>query len=54
MADDLDRYLAALPDKIRAELAGIVQQQAQMLSDAQRSALRMATANSRIPAVKTS
>lgn len=40
MTDDLDRYLAALPDKIRREVGGVVRDQAQMLSDAQRDALR--------------
>lgn len=40
MADELDRYFESLPDRIRAELSGVVQEQAQMLSDAQRAALR--------------
>jgi HK97 gp10 family phage protein len=38
--DELDRYLDSLPDRIRAELSGVVQEQAQMLSDAQRAALQ--------------
>ena len=41
MADthELDKYLNSLPDRIRAELSGVVKEQAQMLSDAQAAAL---------------
>jgi HK97 gp10 family phage protein len=38
--DELDQYLNSLPDRIRAELSGVVHEQAQMLSDAQRVALQ--------------
>ncbi len=38
--DELDAYLDSLPDRIRAELSGVVHDQAQMLSDAQRAALQ--------------
>lgn len=37
--DDLDKYLNSLPDKIVAELSRTIQEQAQMLSDAQAAAL---------------
>lgn len=37
--DELDRYLDSLPDRIRAELSGVVQEQAQILSDAQAAVL---------------
>lgn len=37
--DELDSYLRNSPDRIRAELSGVVQEQAQMLSDAQAAAL---------------
>lgn len=40
MADDLDAYLNSLPDRIRDELSGVVQEQAEMLSGAQRAALQ--------------
>lgn len=35
---DFDAYLNSLPDKIVAELSGVIREQAQMLSDAQRQA----------------
>jgi HK97 gp10 family phage protein len=35
---DFDAYMNSLPDRIRAELSGAVQAQAEMLSDAQRQA----------------
>lgn len=38
--DDLDDYLNSLPDKIAAELGGVIKAQAERLSDAQRDALR--------------
>lgn len=38
--DDLDEYLNSLPDKIAAELGGVIKAQAERLSDAQRDALR--------------
>jgi HK97 gp10 family phage protein len=38
--DELDAYLDGLPDRIRAELSGVVHEQAVMLSDAQRAALQ--------------
>lgn len=37
---ELDEYLNRLPDRIRAELAGAIREQAEMLSDAQRTALQ--------------
>jgi HK97 gp10 family phage protein len=43
MADDnqeLQDYLQGLPDKLREKLATVILEQAQMLSDAQRSALQ--------------
>ena len=40
MDDDLDTYLNSLPDRILAELRGVVQEQAEMLSGAQRVALQ--------------
>lgn len=40
MADDLDAYLNALPDKIREQLSDVILQQAFLLSDAQRQALQ--------------
>lgn len=36
---DFDAYLNSLPDKVVAELSSTIREQAQMLSDAQRSAL---------------
>jgi HK97 gp10 family phage protein len=35
---DFDAYLNSLPDKLVAELSGVVREQAEMLSDAQRQA----------------
>jgi HK97 gp10 family phage protein len=40
MTDDLDAYLNALPTKIRAPLATVIREQADMLSQAQQSALK--------------
>jgi HK97 gp10 family phage protein len=42
MADDqeLQDYLNSLPDKLHAQLSDAIREQAQMLSDAQRSALQ--------------
>lgn len=40
MADDLETYLNALPDRITEELSGVVREHAFGLSDAQREALR--------------
>jgi HK97 gp10 family phage protein len=40
MADDLDAYLNALPDQLVEQLSGVILDQAQALSDAQRSALQ--------------
>lgn len=40
MADDLDAYLNALPDKITEQLSGVVREQAGRLSEAQKDALR--------------
>lgn len=40
MADDLETYINALPDRITEELSGVVREQAFRLSDAQREALR--------------
>jgi HK97 gp10 family phage protein len=40
MADDLETYLEALPDKIREQLSDVLLEQAFRLSDAQRGALR--------------
>ena len=40
MADDLDAYLNALPDKIAAQLSSVIREQAELLSQAQKEALR--------------
>src|ERR1700742_3407339 len=40
MADDLETYLNALPDKLREQLSDVLREQAFRLSDAQRSALQ--------------
>jgi hypothetical protein len=40
MADDLDDFLNALPDKITEHLSDVLREQAFRLSDAQRAALR--------------
>lgn len=40
MADDLESYLDALPDKIRQQLSDAIREQAEMLSAAQKDALR--------------
>src|SRR5262245_57876524 len=41
MAEDLETYLDALPDRITEELSGVLREQAFRLSDAQREALRV-------------
>ncbi|MBN8977857.1 MAG: HK97 gp10 family phage protein [Rhizobiales bacterium] len=38
--DDLQRYLESLPDKVEQSVSEVLKEQAQQLSDAQRSALR--------------
>jgi hypothetical protein len=40
MADDLETYLNALPDKLREQLSDVLREQAFRLSDAQRAALQ--------------
>ncbi|MET4217854.1 HK97 gp10 family phage protein [Bradyrhizobium sp. LB14.3] len=40
MADDLETYLASLPDKLTEHLSDVLREQAFRLSDAQREALR--------------
>jgi HK97 gp10 family phage protein len=40
MADDLDTYLNALSDRIHDQLSGVIQEQAEALSAAQKAALR--------------
>jgi hypothetical protein len=40
MADDLETYLASLPDKLTEHLSDVLREQAFRLSDAQRAALR--------------
>ena len=40
MSDELDAYLAALPDQILGQLSNAIREQAELLSDAQRAALR--------------
>jgi HK97 gp10 family phage protein len=40
MADELDDYLNALPDRLTEQLSGIVREQAELLSAAQRQALQ--------------
>jgi hypothetical protein len=40
MADDLDAYLEALPDKLTEHLSDVLREQAFRLSDAQREALQ--------------
>jgi HK97 gp10 family phage protein len=40
MADDLDAYLNALPDRITEELSGVLREQAELLSAAQKQALQ--------------
>lgn len=40
MADDLESYLNALPDQIAQELSGVIREQAERLSEAQRRALQ--------------
>jgi hypothetical protein len=40
MADDLDTYLNALPDRLTEQLSGVVREQAELLSAAQRQALQ--------------
>ncbi len=40
MADELEAYLQGLPDTLRAPIAAAIQEQAEMLSDAQRVALQ--------------
>ena len=40
MADDLDAYLDALPDKIADQLSHVIREQAELLSAAQRQALQ--------------
>lgn len=40
MADDLDAYLNALPDQITEHLSGVLREQAELLSAAQRQALQ--------------
>lgn len=39
-ADELQKYLESLPDKVEQNVADILQEQARQLSDAQRAALR--------------
>jgi HK97 gp10 family phage protein len=40
MTDDLDAYLNALPDQITEHLSGVLREQAELLSAAQRQALQ--------------
>lgn len=40
MADDLDDYLNSLPDQITEQLSGVIREQAELLSAAQRQALQ--------------
>lgn len=40
MADDLDAYLQSLPDKIADQISGVIKEQAERLSSAQKQALR--------------
>jgi hypothetical protein len=40
MADDLDDYLEALPDKLIEQLSGVIREQAENLSEAQKQTLR--------------
>jgi HK97 gp10 family phage protein len=40
MTDDLDAYLNALPDRLTEQLSGVVREQAELLSAAQREALQ--------------
>jgi HK97 gp10 family phage protein len=40
MADDLDAFLDALPDKIAEQLSPVIREQAELLSAAQRQALQ--------------
>ena len=40
MTDDLDDYLQSLPDKIADQISGVIREQAERLSSAQKQALR--------------
>lgn len=40
MADDLDAYMNALPDQIAEQLSGVIREQAERLSEAQKQALQ--------------
>src|SRR5262249_13667283 len=40
MADDLEKYLNSLPDKVRSQLREAIRREAQRLSDAQANRLR--------------
>lgn len=40
MSDELTAYLNALPDQLRDHLSGVIREQAELLSDAQRRALQ--------------